>query len=67
MFVYFMVFEGFCFGGGNFNVVFDLFGFVFIVYDLDSVWNYEVGVKSIWLDGCIRVNVFFYYLDWSNI
>jgi iron complex outermembrane recepter protein len=35
--------------------------------DGDSLWNYEIGAKSIWLDGRLRTNLAAYYIDWSNM
>ena len=31
-----------------------------------SLWNYEIGAKTNWADGRIRLNAAFYYIDWSN-
>jgi len=33
----------------------------------DSLWNYEAGVKSILLDGQLKLNVAGFYIDWSDI
>lgn len=33
----------------------------------DSLDNYEIGVKSDWLDGRFIANASFYYIDWSDI
>ena len=33
----------------------------------DSLWNYEVGFKSILLDGQLKLNVAGFYIDWSQI
>ncbi len=33
----------------------------------DSLWNYEIGAKTIWLDGRLTVNLAAYYIDWTNI
>ena len=33
----------------------------------DSLWNYEAGVKSILLDGQLKLNVAAFYIDWSEI
>ena len=33
----------------------------------DSLWNYEVGVKSILLDGKVKLNVAAFYIDWTDI
>lgn len=34
--------------------------------DEESMWSYEVGVKSTSLDGRLVLNMSAYYLDWSN-
>ena len=33
----------------------------------DSLWNYEVGIKSQWLDRRLTANGAVYYIDWNNI
>jgi outer membrane receptor protein involved in Fe transport len=36
-------------------------------YGPDSVWNYELGVKSAWLDHRLLLNASGYYLRWSKV
>jgi iron complex outermembrane receptor protein len=36
-------------------------------YNSDSLWNYEVGVKSMWFDRRLTVNAAAFYVDWKNI
>jgi len=36
-------------------------------YESDSLWNYEVGVRSSWLDNRLIVNTVAYYIDWTDI
>lgn len=36
-------------------------------YAPDSLWNYELGMKSFLLDGRLRLNAAAYYIDWSDI
>lgn len=36
-------------------------------YDADFISNYELGVKTDWLDHKLRINVAIYQLDWTNI
>jgi len=31
----------------------------------DQLWNYELGAKSLWLDGRLRANLAAYFIDWS--
>ena len=36
-------------------------------YDADFISNYELGLKTDWLDHRLRINMSLYQLDWSNI
>jgi outer membrane receptor protein involved in Fe transport len=36
-------------------------------YGTDTLWNYEVGAKTSWLDNRLTANVVAYYIDWSDI
>ncbi|MGD2132163.1 MAG: TonB-dependent receptor [Maricaulaceae bacterium] len=33
----------------------------------DSLWNYEIGMKSDWLDGRLRSNVAVYFIPWEDM
>lgn len=33
----------------------------------DSIWNYELGTKTQWLDHRLTINSAVYYIDWTNI
>lgn len=33
----------------------------------DSLWNYEIGLKTRWNDGRLILNMSAFYIDWSNI
>jgi len=35
-------------------------------YDADSLWNYEFGFKTSWLDRAVTFNGALYQIDWSN-
>jgi iron complex outermembrane recepter protein len=37
-----------------------------VTYDEETSWNYEVGLKSEWLNRRLRVNAAAFYIDWSN-
>lgn len=32
----------------------------------ESAWNYELGAKTLWMDGRLLLNVAAYYIDWTN-
>jgi outer membrane receptor protein involved in Fe transport len=36
-------------------------------YQPDSLWNYEGGAKTRWLDGALTVNGAVYYIKWSDV
>ncbi len=36
-------------------------------YRSDSLWNYEFGTKTAWLDNRLTVNAAVFYIKWSNI
>jgi iron complex outermembrane recepter protein len=36
-------------------------------YQSDSLWSYEVGEKSSWLDQRLTLNASAFYIDWSNL
>lgn len=36
-------------------------------YDSDKLKNYEIGLKSTWLDNTLRFNTVAYYMEWSDI
>jgi len=38
-----------------------------IGYDSDSLWNYELGAKSRWIDGRVQLNAALYHIDWSDM
>jgi len=37
------------------------------VFKSDSLWSYEVGEKSSWLDQRLTANAAAYYIDWKNL
>ncbi len=46
------------------------FGSLIVVpedYEADSLWNYEIGMKSAWLDKRLILNVTAFAIRWSNI
>jgi outer membrane receptor protein involved in Fe transport len=36
-------------------------------YKPDTIWNYELGAKTEWLDRRLKLNGAVYYIDWNNI
>jgi outer membrane receptor protein involved in Fe transport len=36
-------------------------------FNPDSIWNYEIGEKSTFLDGKLTVNAALFYIDWSDV
>jgi iron complex outermembrane recepter protein len=36
-------------------------------YQPDSLWNYEAGAKTRWLDGALTVNAAAYYIKWKDV
>jgi iron complex outermembrane receptor protein len=38
-----------------------------IKFDADTLWNYELGAKSDWLDNRLTVNGSLFYIDWTKV
>jgi len=55
--------EGFRPGGAN-NI--PGLNSALVVYNPDSLWNYETGVKTTWLGGRLTANASAYRIDWKN-
>ena len=36
-------------------------------YRSDTLWNYEIGAKSEWLDRSLSINTAFYQINWDNM
>jgi iron complex outermembrane recepter protein len=36
-------------------------------FKADTLWSYELGAKTAWLDNRLTINGAIYYIDWSNI
>lgn len=62
--LYGQVSEGFRPGGANQTVVGQA---IPKGYESDSVTNYELGLRSSWLDGKLTLNTAVYHLVWDNI
>lgn len=61
--IYALASQGYRLGGTNQSGVVQ----VPIGYAPDSLWNYELGIKSAWLDRRLIVNLALYQIDWNNI
>jgi len=63
LFGYVLASSGYRRGGFNLPTIVSAFS----AYASDSLWNYEVGLKSSWLDGRLIANVSAFYLDFKDI
>ncbi|MBL8268573.1 TonB-dependent receptor domain-containing protein, partial [Steroidobacter sp.] len=63
--VYTQAAKGFRTGGPNLTAS-TLLG-IPSTYEPDSLWNYELGLKSYWLDRRLAVNAATYYIDWQDL
>ncbi len=64
--IYALAAQGFRQGGTNSGG----FGSVIVVpfeFEADSLWNYEIGAKTSWLDRRVILNVSAYTIRWSNM
>ena len=58
--------KGFRFGGPNINPPDPKDPFP-PTYAPDTVWNYEIGTRTDWLDRTLELDTTVFYIDWSNI
>jgi iron complex outermembrane recepter protein len=72
--VYALVAKGFQFGGfqlnppiANVEQATEAKGFRFGPYDSSVLWNYELGLRTEWLDRRLRFDLTAFYLDWSDL
>ena len=63
IFVYATASSGYRRGGFNAPTAFTAFS----TFDSDSLWNYEFGLKTTWLDGRLVANVAAYRIDYTDI
>lgn len=61
--IYALASKGFRFGGSNINPDPALPR----NFDSDSLWNYEIGLRSDWLDGALTLDAAAFMIDWSDI
>jgi len=64
--VYALYSEGFRLGGTN-NAKAVRVNFVPATYEPDKLKNYEVGLKSEWLDNRLQFNATAFYMEWEDI
>lgn len=57
--------QGFRFGGFNANPSSGVL--LPRTFDSDSLWNYEIGVRTDWLDRTLRLDVTAFRIDWDDI
>lgn len=63
--LYALASKGFRSGGPNFNDFHD--PTVPELYKADTLWNYELGAKTMWLDRRLAVNLSLYRVDWKDV
>jgi iron complex outermembrane recepter protein len=59
--------EGFRSGGPNLNASTDPTGSIPFAFGSDSLWNFEGGFKTSWLDRRVTLNGAVYYQDWKDV
>lgn len=53
---------------GNPNTIYPMPGFDTPAgWKTDTLWNYEAGIKSYWLDHKIQLNADVFYINWSDL
>ncbi|MFT3755539.1 MAG: TonB-dependent receptor [Pseudoxanthomonas sp.] len=62
--LYATVADGFRPGGANQVIGLDE---VLTAYRSDSLWNYEIGAKTVWLDRSLFLNAALYQIDWDDM
>ena len=58
----FIVQRGYRSGGSQVNVARSSV----VAYDPEYTWNYELALRSVWLDGAMTINANAYYIDWTD-
>ena len=72
--VYVLAAKGFQFGGVQINPPAPGFpesaeaaGYKFEPYESSKLWNYELGLRTEWLDRRLRLDTTLYYQDWKDL
>lgn len=58
--------QGFRFGGANSNATRPV-EMIPATFDSDSLWNYEVGIRSDWFDRTLRFDVTGFRINWTRM
>lgn len=58
----FVVQRGYRSGGSTVNLARS----TVVAYDPEYTWNYELALRSTWLDGALTVNANAFYVDWTD-
>lgn len=58
----FVIQRAFQAGGGTFDVIDGTVS----EFDPEFLWNFEIGLRTLWLDGRLRFNANVYYADWTD-
>ncbi|MEY4932593.1 MAG: hypothetical protein RLZZ403_913, partial [Pseudomonadota bacterium] len=64
--VYFLYSEGFRLGGSNSPRAAET-GFLPLDYESDKLSNYELGLKSRWLNDTLQFNISAFFMEWDQI
>jgi iron complex outermembrane receptor protein len=63
--VYTSAARGYRYAGFN-NAPDSLIDHVPLIYKSDTLWNYELGLRTEWLDRTLRADITGFYIDWTN-
>jgi len=64
---YFTASRGYKVGGINSDITVTEDQAVAQVYDEETAWNYEIGLKSLLFDNRLTLNTALFYIDWDDI
>ncbi len=71
---YLLVAKGFQIGGAqlappnlSYQTLAQQNGFTFGPYKSSKLWNYELGLRTEWLNRRLRLDAAFFYLDWTDL
>ncbi len=64
---YISIAKGFRAGGANVDVSLGTDPSFSQGFDSDEIWNYEIGLKKIFMDGRVSLNTALFYIDWKDI